>query len=255
MARLENEDKKDGKLEEMQEEIARLKKDLKHKQSKKFFNCGTCLLIVLFFLLILGTFGAYVLAKSGLVQIPVFTGYFYSRQSFNHEVKSVNIDQNALLKRLATIASQEALKQKTTQDVAISADLSEGELTGLLNNIKQNNEKLKSKIEFWQLGVVDDSLEFYMVTKNYRNAVITINFKPEVKDGKLKFNVNNFKLGALTLPDFFGNLLIESIGGNVVNGFIGSVSSLAQLQEINLAPGKATIKMLINNLINLKNAI
>ncbi|MCX6743466.1 MAG: hypothetical protein NT116_04485, partial [Candidatus Parcubacteria bacterium] len=65
----------------------------------------------------------------------------------------------------------------------------------------------------------------------------------------------DFKIGDLRLPRFFGSILVENIGSDVVNSLLSSVSTLGQIQEVTLAQGKVTIKLLINNLIKLKNAI
>ncbi|MCX6743993.1 MAG: hypothetical protein NTX82_00520 [Candidatus Parcubacteria bacterium] len=255
MSRLEKESDDNGQMGEMQKEIERLKKDLKHKQSRKIFNCGTCLILALLFILILSGFFAYVLAKSGLRQIPVLTAYFYHQPSPAYVVISSDVKENIIVNRLTSLVSAEAIKQKKTENISVGFDLSEKEITGLLNNQLGKNEKLKAEIEMWQIAVLPESLEFFMKGNKPKNLIITLNATPEVKDGKLKFKVNNFKVGDLQLPKFFGSVLIENIGSSVVNGLLSSVSALGQIQEFNLAQGKVTIKLLINNLITLKNAI
>ncbi len=255
MTRLDPGNVGDSSLNQMQAEISRLKKDLKHKQSKKIFNCGTCLLIILFLLLVLLGFGSYVLAKSGLRQVPVFTAYFYHEPKPLYLVTAQKADENSIIKRLASLVSNEALKQKKTDNIAVDFDLSEAELTGLLNNQLVKNDQFKSDIEFWQIAVKSDLVEFFMKSKNPKNVIITLHAKPEVDDGKLKFKVIDFKLGDLRLPGFIGSILIENLGTNALNSLLNSVSLLGQIQEINLAQGKVIIKLLIKNLINFKDAI
>ena len=255
MSRLENENKQGGQLEQMQKEMERLKKDLKHKQSRKFFNCGTCLVIIVLFILTLFGFGAYVLAKSGIRQIPVFTAYFYHQPQPVYPVKGQGIDENKIISRLASVASAEALKQRKTKDVTVNFDLSENEISGLLNNQLAKSEKLKTEIELWQIAVKPDFIEFFMKSKNPKNLIVTLHARPEVTDGNLKFKVISFKIGDLSLPKFIGSILIENMGSNVVNSLLNSVSALGQIKAVNLAQGKITLMFLINNLIDLKNAI
>src|SRR4030042_6062541 len=75
MTRLEENSK--DQVAKLQSEIEGLKKNLKRKQSKKFLNCGSCLLLFVFFCLLLGGCLAYALAKSGLVEVPYLTKHYY----------------------------------------------------------------------------------------------------------------------------------------------------------------------------------
>ncbi|MCX6743603.1 MAG: hypothetical protein NT116_05200, partial [Candidatus Parcubacteria bacterium] len=111
MTRIENENLGSEQLEEMQGEIEHLKKQLKHKQSRKIFNCGTCSIIIVLIILVLLGFGAYILAKSGLRQVPFFSDYFYHEPKPVYLVTGQGIDEKNIISRLASLASAEALKQ------------------------------------------------------------------------------------------------------------------------------------------------
>lgn len=248
MTRLENENKSANQLDQMESEIQQLKKQLKHKQSKKFFNCGSCLIIFVFILLVLGAGAGFVMAKSGLWQVPVFTGYFYREPVPVYQVKSSEFNDNSLINRIKAVAATEAIKQRKSSNLAISFELSEEELSALLRTQLLKNKSWTEQINYLQIALSPEQAQLFVKANNPKGLIVILDFKPGVTDGKLNFQVKSFKVGDLELPGFFGNLLIENIGANTLNSLLTSLSLVGKIEEINLADHKANIKLLINNL-------
>lgn len=248
MTRLENENKTPDQMGEMQDEIQQLKKQLKRKQSRKFFNCTSCSLILIIIFMILGAVFAAVMAKSGLWQLPFFSDYFYHTPKPVYLVAESEFTENALLGRLQKLATAEALKQKRTNNLNINFEISEAELTALLRSQASKNQALAQKIEFWQIAVAADSAELFLKAKSPKNLILTLDFVPEIKDGKLNLKVRKFKVGDLVLPKFLGAILVENFGANTLNSLLSSFSLAGKIENIGLAEHKFKVVILINNL-------
>jgi hypothetical protein len=250
MARIENENanKTPDQLGEMQDEIQQLKKQLKRKQSKKFFNCASCSVILILVFVGLGAVVSAVMAKSGLWQLPFFSDYFYHAPEAVYRVNDVQFTENDLLNRLQKLAAAEALKQGKIGNISINFELSEGELTALLRGQAAKNQELAQKIEFWQIAVSTDSAQFFLKAKSPKNLILTLDFMPSIADGKLNLDVKNFKIGDLSLPKFCGAILAENAGANIFNPLLNSFSAAGRIESINLIDHKMKIKILISKL-------
>ena len=242
MVRIVNENKSDAQLEEMQDEIEDLKKQLKKKQSKKIFNCRSCGLLLVLVFLGLSAFGAYVLAQSGLVKIPILSGRFYQEPAPVYTVKSLEFNEKNLLSKFQSLA----LTQPKSGNAQISLDLSEEEITALLRDQIKKNPDLAQKINLLQIAVMPGEAQLFLKL-NSPKAIVTLNFVPIVKDSKIVLQVKSFKIGALSLPNFLGSFFIENIASNMLNSTLDSVGSAGKLQEINLTAHKANLKILIAN--------
>jgi hypothetical protein len=248
MTRIESENKKSGELGEMQSEIEQLKKQLKHKQSKKFFNCGSCSVLLILIFLGLVIVAALILAKSGLWQIPFLTNYFYREPVPVYQVKNLEFNDNDLIGRIKAAAVSEALKQKKTANLAVSFELNEEELSSLLRMQVQKNKDLAGQVQYMQIALTPDSAQLFLHVNNPKGLIATVDFVPSLTEGKLNFQVKSFKVGNLELPRFFGTLFVENIGANTLNTLLTSLSLVGRIEEINLGDHKAQIKLIIANL-------
>jgi hypothetical protein len=248
MTRIESENRKSNQLDEMENEIERLKKQLKHKQSKKFFNCGSCLIIFIIILLVLSAGAGFVMAKSGLWQMPGLTSYFYREPAPIYQVKSSEFNDNSLINRIKAVAVSEAIKQRKSSNLAISFELSEEELSALLRTQLLKNKSLAEQVNYLQIALAPGQAQLFVRANNPKGLIVTLDFKPVVADGKLNFQVKSFKVGDLDLPGFFGKILVENIGAKTLNSILNSLSLVGKIDEINLGDRKVGLKLLINTL-------
>ncbi len=248
MARQEQD--KSTQVEELEAEISRMKKGLKRKQNKKLFSCSGCLILVLIIILLIGLAGAYVLAKSGLKEVPFFTDNFYQEPEPVRLVEADNVNEadKDILNRLEKAVSQEAVGQQQINDLTVSLDLSEEVLTAVLRDKIKEKESLAEKIKYVQIAVLPDNLEVFIENKDPSNAVITLNIKPTIKEGKTDLEIVNFKIGDLTLPNFIGNISFGFIAEKSLNSFLNVTAKYGQIQDINLTNGSLILEILINNL-------
>lgn len=248
MTRIENEPKSPYELDEMQDEIKHLKKQLRHKQSRKFFNCRSCAILILLVFIISGSVLTAIIAKSGLWQIPFFSGYFYHQPMPVYGVQPAEFDENDLLKRLEKIAGSEALIQKKTNDLKINFKLTESELSALFMGLNKEGKALAGQIKSGQIALASNQAELFFEIKSPRNLIITLNFVPAIKDGKLALKVEKFKIGDLSLPGFLGGLLVEDVIADSLNNLLVSLAQTGRLVDIKLADREILIDVLINKL-------
>ncbi len=246
------EDKK-NQFDELEQEVDKLKKKLKRKQSKKIFNCGSCFLLFIIAVIVVVGFLAYVFAKSGLKQIPFFTERFYHEPTPTYLVETSNLSeqQKDLLAQFKNTVSQSAFNQQKDGNLTIDWQLSQEQLTALLRDKVKSTRELNERIDYIQLAVLPENLELFARAKEPANLIITLNFSPEVKNGKFALKVVNFKVGDLKLPDSLGNLAFSYLTEKSLNSMLNLFANYGQLQDITLTKGSIIMEILINNLKDL----
>lgn len=248
MTRLEKENKTPDQLNEMQSEIEVLKKQLKRKQSKKFFSCSSCALILLVGVAISGAILAAMIAKSGLWQLPFFSDYFYHQPEPVYQVADLKFTQADFVSRLQKLAMAEAIKQGRKSNLTVNFEINDQELTALMRDQAVKNQALSGRIESWQMALTPVYAQLFVKAKSPKNLILTLDFVPAVKDGKINLAVNRFRAGDLDLPKFLGSMLVENLGANTLNSLLNSMSLIGKLQNINLEEHKLKTGILINNL-------
>jgi hypothetical protein len=236
----------DAKMHTMEKEIARLKKDLKHKQSRKFFNCGTCSLLFFIFLVGFGGIAAYVLALSGLWQIPFFSDNFYQEPTPYRLVNKSEFNNKQFISRIENALQTEARVQKKTDNLQVNINLNDEEMTSLLRE-QAGISDLKGKIEFLQINAMEDGLEIFIKTKSPRNFILTLKVRPEIKDNKLRLKVEKLKIGQLSLPHFIGQILIENITQEILNNLLSASGKIGTITKIDTYNNNLQFLLSINN--------
>jgi hypothetical protein len=247
MTRLEENSK--DQVGALQNEIESLKKNLKRKQSKKLLNCGTCLLLFVFFCLLLGGCLAYALAKSGLAVIPYLTKYYYREPEPSYLVNTdkLSIGDKNLANLIQKAGQAEALKQEKITDIKIKIELSEAQTTSFLREQIQNNSAFKGKIDYIQAAILADSLELFIKLKEPK-IFLTFNVLPKVKNNKLDLELKNFKIGNLKMPRFIGSLGSMYLLEQSTNKLLASLAGNFQLDNLTLAPISIIVEILFKQI-------
>lgn len=248
MTRIEQENKPNQQFDELESEINTLKKQLKRKQSRKFFNCRSCALLIIIIFIVMGSFMAALAAKTGLWQIPFFTAYFYHQPVPIYEIKAADFDEGDLVAQLGQSAKMQAIKQQKSSDLNISIELGEEKVTALLLAQIKKDESLAGKVETLQLAFTGDTAQLFIKLRSPQDMILTLDFRPEVKDNLLRVKVLKIKLGDLNLPKFLGSMLADNIIDNTINQQLNSYGQIAEIESIELAEHKISINLIINNL-------
>ncbi|MCX6742931.1 MAG: hypothetical protein NT116_01720 [Candidatus Parcubacteria bacterium] len=248
MTRIE-ENNDQNNVSDLEAEVEKLKKSLKRKQNRKFFSCGNCLLLFIIFILGCALFSAYVLAKSGLVELPILSAKFYQEPQPEYRIKTENLTaaEKDLWAVLLKNAKEQILIQKKVNNFNLDLKLSEAQLTNFLREEIRSNDSLNKKIDFIQLAVKSDNLELFAKLKAPKMYMI-LNLKPMIKNNKLEIAVEQFKIGNLKLPKFLGSLGLTFLLEKSLNNLLALNNDLISISGIELMPRFVTVKMLVKSI-------
>lgn len=238
-----------NQVSELQGEIQSLKKSLKRKQNRKILSCGNCLIVFIVIILILGFLTAYGLALSGLVTVPFFSARYYKEAKPTYQVViDESIKESDILNNFKQVVYQESLKQKSIENLKVNFVLTDKQLTALIKDKIKANEDLNKSIESGQVAVLPDNVEVFLKMKDLSRAIFTLNLLPKIINNKLDLEVIEFKIGALRLPKFIGNMTVVFIGEKSLNQVLNLLEKNGQIQNIKIEQGLINIEILINNI-------
>jgi len=241
---IKEKDEKEKLKEEIREEVVG---KMKRKKRKKFLTC--CLLELLFILLILGLV-ATAIAKTGLVDVPVFSKIFYKPPTPQRvvtvtpeEVKNFSAD---ITNKLEQEVKSQIKPGVTGQEVEISLEFTEKELTALLRNLTANGDLPFGNS---QISITPEGLEIFGEINEPKKTYLSVNLKPEIKDGDLKIKIKKIKIGTLPLPAIFGNFLVEKFLNTQLDEVRDEIAKIGKLENIKLDEGKITLQGMADVLV------
>jgi len=178
----------------VKQEAKKLRPEKKVVKKRSFFSCFNCLILLLLVLAVLAGWLAFLVAKSGLVEIPIFSQLFYQTPQPIHWVKTDQLPTTDLEKELAE-------KFQPGQKRLI-IEWNEVEMTQMLNeNLEQiNSTPDKLLIKETQIAIDSEQIEFFSQLEEPIAGYLTVSTVPRVEDQQLKFVVQEVKIGNLKLP-------------------------------------------------------
>jgi hypothetical protein len=249
MTRIETENKKDNLVEDLQGEIGKLKRGLKRKQSKRLLSCGSCAIAFLVVIIISGGISAYLLAKSGIMQIPYASGILYQEPKPAYFVQIVSDEPQ---KDLLTILKDNLTGSLGSINNALNSNvdlqLSDRQITNLISDQVRQNNSLNNRIDYLQVAVLPQNLELFIRLRKPQNTFLIFEIVPKAENNKVDLEVISFKIGNLKMPNFIGKVIIAPIGEKILNMVITPFLGFGKIQEINLDYGKVYVKVLITSL-------
>ncbi|MFC1599105.1 hypothetical protein ACFL2U_03830 [Patescibacteria group bacterium] len=246
MTRIEKDSKK-NQVEDLQKEVAKLKKGLKRKQNRKFFSCGSCLIMAIIIIIVGGVFGAYVLAKSGLRDIPYFTDRLYREPQPSYIIDTHNLEDkdNEFLDLLKTQLGQEVIKQKSFTDLRFKYLITEAQLSALFKKELQGRKIIGQTVQFVQVAVLGEELELFLTTD--KGFVLTLNILPQLKNGKIDFKTQQVKVGNLKLPNSFGDFTVVYLAEKALNSTLDLFFRFGEIETISMFPTTITLDVFIKD--------
>lgn len=241
---LEEKSKEEKMREEIREEVV---SNVKRRKRKKFLTC--CLLIVLAVIFVLVS-AAVALAKTGLVDVPVFSKIFYKTPA-PQRVVTVTPEEIANFNLNATKKLENEVKPRispgvTGQKIEVSLEFTEKELTAFLRSLETNGE---SPLLNSQISITPESLEIFGEINKSTKTYITIGLKPEIQDGNLKITIQKIRIGTLPIPAVFGNFLVEKFLSEQLRKTEEAISKVGELKSVVLGEGKITLMGLVDVLV------
>ncbi|MBI5621949.1 hypothetical protein HY933_03750 [Candidatus Falkowbacteria bacterium] len=187
----------------IKEEARKLRPQKQIIRKRPLFGCFNCLvlaLIVMAFLLA-GVLSA--VAKSGVLTVPLFSDWLYTEPQPLHPVAATNTDLDALQRDVLRTLAQ-------TQSTTVV--FYETELTALLQQALTAAEQSQVPLTITdgQIAIASDRAEVWLRVSRPVAGVLTMAFVPRIQNQQLFLEVKELKLGQLSLPRGWGQILVNA---------------------------------------------
>ena len=178
---------------------------------------GCCFLyfFLYFFVLFLVLFPTILLAKTGIIEVPLISKIFYHPPSPYYFIEVPLISQKTIQNKIEREISKQVLNFPEKKSLEIS--LTEREVSGLLRDYfdflkKKGLEGEDFQILFLEGGEVElfgKIKAFSWKEKNFfpKELIIYLKFFLSFQDSKIKISFHKTKIGSLSIPNFLMNAL------------------------------------------------
>lgn len=210
-----------SKIEQAQEKVEQLREELRsqveeevrsslRKRTWRTFllrGFGCCGLYVAA-LISVPVLLAYLIARTGLVEVPVLSARVASERTATRTVTAQTVDASRLLtEKFRTLLARGALPDAAT------ITLTEQELTGLLRAMVASDPRVPAITrDTAQVVVTANGAEIFARMSGYggRETTVLLRGVPEVKDGKLAVAFTTVAIGNLGIPRVAADALTRS---------------------------------------------
>lgn len=205
---------------------------------------GIRLILTIVVLVLLVGAGAYVVAKTGLVNVPVASAIVFTTPKPDHPV----VAGTPIESSIATQVQDEVAKQLTagkTDMTATTLSLSEQTLTAALR------EKLKGSTivdeTTAQAAIVGSGIELFLpLRQNGGATALIVTVTPSVQQSVLQFTVTRTSIGQLTLPPWMTSWTLEAAVNAVSKGITDAVGSYATITGVKVQNGAVDVDVTLN---------
>jgi len=196
------------------------------------FKAGCCLffLIILIFFLLIATAA---IAKTGIIEIPVFTRLFYRLPQ-----PSRTIEISDLGKFFQPFGVQ------FLPDDSLAVEFTEEQLTFLLRQYL-TGKKDSYFADNAQAVIINQEIEFFGLLIKPISANLTLKLRPKLIDNNLALDLAGAKIGNLDLPVPVADWLIDKLFQNKLAEFKQKIKDF-QLTDLNLSEGKLNFTVKID---------
>lgn len=237
---IEKVDQKEKLKEEIRGEVI---SEMKKKKHRKIFSC--CFLKLLFVILILGGLTA-ALAKTGVVDIPVFSKLFYKPPAPERVVLADVGAEKSFEDILGQKIEQQIESGEKSEDgkkIEVSLEFTEEELTGFIKDIEASEN---SPFTNSQVSVSSEGVEIFGQLKELNKTFLTVVLKPEITEDDFKISFKKIKIGTLPLPGALGDFLADKLLKDQIESVKKIISKNGKLESIDLLDGKIIFRGLID---------
>jgi len=211
----------------------RKRRKRRKKGSIKKTCCLFFLILVIFLLLIVTA----VIAKAGLVEIPVFSQLFYRLPQPTRQIDTSG----------SSSAIVPSLNLESASKNLVTIEITEENLTSLFRQ-ELSGKKDSSFAENVQAVITTEGVEFSGLLIKPISVNIIFKLKPELVDHKLDFKLIQAKIGDLSIPPAFANQLVDKLLQDKIEEVNQSLNKVGQIQDIELLDGK----LIVSGQLNLK---
>jgi len=259
MTRLDEQTSPDPWLREKSEK-EKLKEEirdgvLKEMQRKKRGKILTCCILVLLLTIFFSSLIAAAIAKTGLVDVPIFSKIL-SKTPAPRRIVTVTPGETenfetAVTQKLKSQVEPRIKPNGTGQKIPVRLEFTEKELTLFLKDIEAQQEEPFMKNA--QITVAEDAIEIFGEMQQPKKIFLTLGLRPELKNGDLTVALTKIKLGTLSLPVSLSNFWVNKFLNDKLKTVGETISKVGKIENISLEDGKIVLQGLVDILVFTKN--
>ena len=206
-----------------------------HTPRKKTRGCFSCGVIFAVVMIVIFFWGLWVVAATGLVEIPLMTRFAFTPPQPSHTVEIVSASPEAWIEReVLNQVSYRLTSSIKPFDSEVSLTVPEGILTNLLrsSSVLIEDENVAIAPGEGQVAVVDEELEIFVPIKNTETA-ITLALVPSIENDELSILVESLYIGSLHIPKFIVKYLVNSaleLGTDKISESIDNLITMSELR-------------------------
>lgn len=227
--------------EELKQEIRReIKKD---ERNSRLMRMVIMLSIVLLLLAAPFLVAGVLVAKSGLVHVPVLSGWLYNPVSPSRTV-------TPLLGSSSEVIMNSAITRADFNPNfgSVKIYLTEKELTTVLNSAISKDESgaLPFSVESVQAVLSEGSVEIYAlaVRDDGMRVSLLVGLVPAVEQGRLTMDSTSLIIGSLKMPDFVADLIVDSMTGGLAGAINDALAGGGTLENVEVSKERVTVMLM-----------
>ncbi len=219
-----------------------IKKEIKQEirsedKRKRLIGCSVLFIVIVLAIGMPTLYVAAQFAKSGFFDVPVLSRSLYKpSEPVRAVIPLVGSKPEDIYRVLGTKVKYEPQTSQATFSV------SESELTTLVQHSVASAPPnvLPFPIRTIQVAIDPDAVEIFAISpQKNRDATVRVRFKPTVKNGDLRADVAEIKIGSLVVPQKIGQLLFSAFSTLVTDSVTTAVANVGRLVDIGLDQGTA----------------
>jgi hypothetical protein len=210
--------------------------EMAHDRKRRLLRRLGCFFLAFFFLIIAPILvGAIIVAKSGILEVPVISSAVYQPIAPTRTVQPLTgSSADDVMKTIAAsakagVATGSAVLTITEQQLTtiVAAGITQGTDTGL-----------PFAISSAQVAILDGQMEFFLdAVQNGRQVPVLIRVEPTVSAGSLHFSVKEATMGSLPLPAFMVEAALQKLADSTLSQATGD-KSMGTLTGLKMKTGK-----------------
>lgn len=209
----------------------------RQERNRRIFRVTIIAAILLILASLPVLFAGYILAKSGIVEVPVMSGWVYEPITPNRSVIPLAGSGADAVLESAFIRSE-----YNPNFGLLKVYLTEQELTTVLNSaIKEDKTgALPFPIRKAQAAVNEDSMEIFAVAERGDGTEVPVRavFRPYVSNGRLMADTKSLTVGSLGVPDFIAKRIVQSLLDSLSSSLNQAAEAGGQLVSVDVSSGR-----------------
>jgi len=201
----------------------------------------TCSLIALFIFASFFIWITWIIAATGLVEVPLFTRFAYQSPTPIHEVQPGVSVETLMQENFSTLLTQRLYEGGgVIQDTVIELPIPEGSLTTSIRSLLEETDVPFIDTNGIQVAIGPEfGIEvFAPLADSALGTAAVIRFDLSAVDGNIVITPKTIELGSLSIPAFILTSFFEPLIKEELNGLNNQLSGYASVDSISMEQGE-----------------